>query len=179
MSADIADAAAKIAELKGLIEDLTKTATTVILAAETAAAIADITKARAEMGAMSAMPITFTVAINSAEALAELAVIRAIAGSAAGSIDIPVNADMTPLLAEIGAAKSAAASVGAMGIMGDVLWGTKGTFGFAQFGSVLSLAGFGFEHLMTTALGLAGSLSGASARRYHARQRCARNHGRR
>ena len=45
--------------------------------------------------------------------------------------------------------------------MGAILWGTGGTFGFAAFGSVLSLAGFGFEHLVTTVLGLAGSLAGA------------------
>lgn len=46
------------------------------------------------------------------------------------------------------------------GLLGMLGWG-GGIFGFAAFGSLLSLMGFGFEHLAATVVGLAGSLGGA------------------
>ena len=82
-------------------------------------------------------------------------------------INIPVTLDTGPLLAEIVGLKAAATAAGGgaggggMGILGGLLWGTGGLAGFAAFGSIASLAGLGFEHVLTTAIGLAGSLAGA------------------
>ncbi|HEY5055474.1 MAG TPA: hypothetical protein VII58_04895, partial [Acidobacteriaceae bacterium] len=79
-------------------------------------------------------------------------------------IDIPVSVDTAKLIAEIAALRTAADAAGGggnMGIIGGLLWGTGGLAGLAAFGSIASLAGFGFEHVLTTIIGLAGSLAGA------------------
>ncbi|MGB6771189.1 MAG: hypothetical protein WBF51_04210 [Candidatus Dormiibacterota bacterium] len=49
---------------------------------------------------------------------------------------------------------------GGGGLLSGLGWG-GGLFGFAAFGSVLSLMGAGFEHFIATAIGLVGSLAGA------------------
>jgi len=157
LQADASDMFAKIAETKALLEDLSKTPTEVTITANAAEALAAMAAARTNLNAMALPPITFTVAINSAEALAELAVIRAIAG-----ITIPVDANIAPLVAKMAVAKAAAATQGGdTGVIGSLLWGRAGIAGFAAFGTIASLAGFGFEHALTTMIGLAGSLAGA------------------
>jgi hypothetical protein len=157
-----ADLLAKIDETKLALDDLTKTPTDVTITADGARALAVALATRNAIAAQP--PITFSIGINSAEALATLATARAIAGVVAASdpITFPVTADVAPLVAGMAVAKTAAAAAGGgSGIIGRLLWGAGGIGGLAAFGSILSLAGFGFEHLMTTALGLAGSLAGA------------------
>lgn len=157
-----ADALTKIEEVKVALDDLTKTPTDVTITADGARALAVALATRNAIADQP--PITFSIGINSAEALATLATARAIAGVVAASdpITFPVTADVAPLIAEMAVAKTAAvAAGGGIGIIGRLLLGTGGIGGLAAFGSILSLAGFGFEHLMTTALGLAGSLAGA------------------
>ena len=120
-------------------------------------AAASASAARGAMVALATPPITFTVAINSAEALAELAAIRAIA-----SLGMGTGGD-----GGIGGAVAAATAGGAAGkgggrgILGGLLWGTGGLAGMAAFGSIASLAGLGFERVLTTGIGLAGSFAGA------------------
>jgi hypothetical protein len=159
------DLLAKCEEVKVALEDLTKTPTDVTITANGARALAVALATRNAIAAQP--PITFSIGINSAEALATLNAAHAIAGAFAQSnpISFPITADAAPLIAEMATIKTAAAAGGAMGggigAIGTFLWGAGGLAGFASFGSIASLAGFGFEHLMTTALGLAGSLAGA------------------
>src|ERR1035437_5810919 len=57
------------------------------------------------------------------------------------------------------------ASSGNKGDLGGLLWqggsGKSGLAGMASMFSIASLAGFGFEHVLTTVIGLAGSLTEA------------------
>lgn len=162
LSASIGDFVAKMEEAKAILEDFSKTPTEVTITANTAAAIAAMVAARTDLNAMALPPIAFTVAIDSAEALAELAAIRAIAGSAVGTVSIPVTANIAPLVTEMAVARAAADSQGGgNGIIGRLLWGAGGLAGFATAGSIASLAGLGFEHALTTMIGLAGSFAGA------------------
>lgn len=88
----------------------------------------------------------------------------ATAQAAVKPLSVPVTADMAPLLADVAVLRAmpgAGGGGGGTGIIGTMLWGAGGIAGFAAFGSLLSLAGFGFEHVLTTAVGLAGSLAGA------------------
>src|ERR1035441_4111698 len=76
-------------------------------------------------------------------------------------ISIPVTLDTGPLLADIAGLRVAAGAAGGsggggMGLLGGLLWGTGGLAGMAAFGSIASLAGLGFEHVLTTGIGLAG-----------------------
>jgi hypothetical protein len=162
LAAEAADFFARIEEAKLALEDLTKTPTDVQITADGAAAVAAAEATRAAMNAATMPPITFTIAINTMEALAELAAIRALAGIVAEPITIPVTANIAPLVADMAVARAAAeAQGGSNGVLGRLLWGAGGIAGFAAFGSLASLAGLGFEHVLTTAIGLAGSLAGA------------------
>ena len=106
--------------------------------------------------------------IDFAKFEAELAAVQAIAKVA--PIQIPVEiSGLVTALGEFAAAAAAmrlmaltAGGPGGGGLLAVLGWG-GGTFGFAAFGSVLSLAGFGFEHLATIVLGLAGSSAGGRA----------------
>jgi hypothetical protein len=61
-----------------------------------------------------------------------------------------------------GAGAAAGGGGGGMGLIGMLLWGGGGIAGIgAGFGSIMSLAGFGLEHLVVTVLGLAASFAGA------------------
>jgi hypothetical protein len=165
---DDAEGLAKIAEFKAALEDLGKTPTVVPITADTADAIAQIAELKADAHTFG--EISLPLSISDADVLQELVWQSKLLGEIADSmpISIPVQADMGPAVAEFAAGAAAmratadavGGGAGGGGLLGLLGWG-GGSFGMASFGSVLSLAGFGFEHLMTTALGLAGSLSGA------------------
>jgi hypothetical protein len=138
-------------------------------AIDKAGAVASTTAARGAMQAVAMPPITFTVAINSAKALAELSAIRALSGlmndSVAGGIGGGGGGGAT---IAAGGADSGGGGMAAGLIAQKVLGvgaGSSRNFGIAAAGafSVASLAGLGFEHVLTTAIGLAGSLAGAVA----------------
>jgi hypothetical protein len=137
-----------------------------------AAAVAGVIETGSAMNAAT-VPIVYTVQINSAQALAELAAIRAIASlSTAGAAGGGGGGGIT------GAAAGAAAGGGGggtggllTGIAAQKLLGVgAGGSGLRLFGlgaglagafSILSFAGLGVEHVFTTILGLVGSLTGA------------------
>lgn len=61
-----------------------------------------------------------------------------------------------------GGAAAAAGGAAGGGILGKLLWGGGGLFGLAGLGSLAGLAGLGPEHVLMTALGIAGSAAGAA-----------------
>jgi hypothetical protein len=163
--ADASDMMATIEEVKAALEDLSKTPTEVTITANIMEAVAKIGELRAD--AQSLGGITIPISISDPQALAELVGIRSLLQgiAAVDPVSIPATMNMGPAVAEFAAGAAAmeataAAAGGGSGLLGILGWG-GGAFGFASFGSILALAGFGFEHFMATVLGLAGSLAGA------------------
>jgi hypothetical protein len=147
--------------VKTQLLDFAQQLTNARLGADAAPFWADIATLRAEVNAMS--PLDINVDAHTAAALAKIAALRAsLADAQLGSL--------------IGAAAGAGeeggggggGSVGALlrGLLSAAGWGGgKGIGGFlggmASFGSILSLMGFGAEHVAATGVGVAGSLAGA------------------
>ena len=166
---EAADALAKIAEVKAALEDLGKTATDIPITADITEALAQIAALKADARSLGGVDVPVTISSGQADAelLKTIFVLGAIAKS--DPVTIPATIDMAPAVAKfsLGAAAMAAyaatigGSGGGGGLLGIILAGRGGTLGFAKFGSILALAGFGFEHFAATVLGLAGSLAGA------------------
>lgn len=146
---------------------------------DTKGALAALGATRGALNVAATPPITFTVAINSAKALAELAVIRAIAGL---SVDAAVASAVAGAAGggRGGGGFAARAAPGGGGPFSGLLTGAALTklLGFGPGGgtgagipftgiamagafSVLSMAGLGLEHVLTTLIGLVASLAGA------------------
>lgn len=112
---------------------------------------------------------TIDLAVDTIEALQEVALVRA---AAAQGVTMPINPDLN--VAAVAAAEAALGGAGGAeggggglgGLLGALGWGGgKGIGGalggMASFGSILSLMGFGAEHVAATGIGIGGSMMGA------------------
>ena len=114
---------AGLADIETKVKSLSGNNVSIGLTADTGSLVA----ARAEIDAILGRPVTIPVEI-SATGLAATALGSAAAGGA-----------------------GAAAGAGGYGILGTLMWGGGGILGIgAGVGSIMSLAGFGLEHLVTT-----------------------------
>lgn len=128
----------------------------------------EIAALRAEIKAMSPLDVNFEANMARVEAA-----IAALKGQlAATQLDVMMTPNISAINTALRAwAASAAGGGGGGGILGFLkgflkgqsassILGLGGIAGLASFGSIASLAGFGIEHVITTALGLAGSAAG-------------------
>lgn len=171
----------QIALVKVSLEDLADTPTTVVIDADITPFEAGLAQAEAEAAAAAAKPITFTTTV-SPPSLADIAAARAAGGFATTTGGGGAAGGMFSGLAGVAAASalSGGGGGGGGGVLPAALAGAAaggggggggtsllaalgfggGMFGMAGLGSIASLAGFGFEHVLTTGLGLAGSAAG-------------------
>ncbi len=173
LQGDISDLVAKVQAAKAAVESLDGVT-------GTAQAELDITQLEASLAEAEALvhsfsgtggALTLPIEVSDATAIFELQGIHTTLNDMARmmTVDIPVQISglgtaLTEFIAASTAMRAAADSAGGGrgngGLLAILGWG-GGAFGFAAFGSVLSLAGLGFEHAVTTMIGLAGSLAGA------------------
>lgn len=179
-----ADAAMrKIAAFKAAIESLEKSNPTVVLHTEV-----DQVDAAAALGKIEVVkklaeqrPIALRTSLDTASEVRTVAGVEALKAALEKPIRITTTGDVARLAyaAQVFATLSGGKGgdkgggggfwgslLGSMfgkggGGIGGFLGLGKGFGGMAGFGSILSLAGFGFEHLLTTGIGLAGSAAGA------------------
>ena len=154
----------------------------VAVVASDAQLTAKLAQARVQLAALSRHVTNMPLGVDRDRLLAEVAALRQVI--ARDPATLTVDGDIKPALLDLAALRGAAALAG-VGAGGEFLAGLRrgggggGGIGgflaglgfrrgwswptpyFATFGSIGSLMGFGLEHAITTALGLAGSAVGA------------------
>lgn len=170
-----ADAIAKIGEVKVALQDLSKTPTEVTITADGADAIAEAEAAHAEVATIAGRPVTIPINLSGlARAMAQITAMHAAASLAHGVLPYAGAGGGGGILPPSGGGGEGGGGVlpvpvggggggggGAGGVLSKLLWGGGGFAGMAGAFSIASMAGLGFEHVLTTAIGLAGSLAGA------------------
>ncbi len=164
---DISDLVVKVSLAKRQVESFDGTEGTAKLSVDSTVG-ADVAAASAAVAAFGKETATAQIgATGAAQVVAEVAAanlamaslgagIGAGGGGGGGGSGLPAAA-----LAAAAASRGGGGQGGGGGLLSTLGWG-GGLFGMAGFGSILSLAGFGAEHLLTTGIGLAGSLGGAA-----------------
>src|SRR5487761_1435713 len=152
-----ADAIAKIGEVKVALQDLSMTPTEVTITADGADAIAEAEAAHAEVATIAGRPVTIPINLSGlARAMAQITAMHAAASLAHGVLPYAGAGGGGGILPPSGGGGG-----GAGGVLSKLLWGGGGFAGMAGAFSIASMAGLGFEHVLTTAIGLACSLAGA------------------